>query len=166
MCSDNEAAEYCRLIRPELVGLLTLYCRDHDLAEDLAQQTLARVWVSWSRIGSVSNRRAYVHRMALNAATSWFRRTAAQRRARQRLPVLDATDTDQAGAIAVRDAVASLPRRQRKAILLRYFADMPVREVALVMGCAEGTVKALTFKAIITLRSKGLIEDEERVDHV
>jgi DNA-directed RNA polymerase specialized sigma24 family protein len=48
--------------------------------------------------------------------------------------------------------------------VLRYFADLPVRDTAVVMGCAEGTVKALTFKAIAALRAQGLVDDEEYAD--
>jgi RNA polymerase sigma factor (sigma-70 family) len=66
--------------------------------------------------------------------------------------------------VAVRAAVAALPPRQRAAIVLRYFADLSVRVTAAVMGCAEGTVKALTSKAISALRARGLVDDEEHVD--
>jgi RNA polymerase sigma-70 factor (sigma-E family) len=166
--TDDEAAEFCRRARPELVGTLTLYCCDRHVAEDLAQQTLARVWASWGRVASTVDRRAYVHRMALNAARSQFRRRAAERRARQRLGgVVRRTPDeapDHAAALVVRDAVAALPLRQRAAIVLRYFADLPVRDTAVVMGCAEGTVKALTFKAIAALRAQGLVDDEEHAD--
>lgn len=167
MAKDDEAVELCRRLRPELVGVLTLYCGDRHLAEDLVQQTLARVWASWGRVRQIDDRRAYIHRMALNAARSQFRRHAAERRARQRLghPVYPATrSSDQAGAVAVRAAVAALPPRQRAAIVLRYFADLSVRVTAAVMGCAEGTVKALTSKAISALRARGLVDDEEHVD--
>lgn len=164
MRPDDEAAEFCRDARPALVGVLTLYCGDRHVAEDLAQQTLARVWASWGRVRSVSNRRAYVHRMALNAARSRFRRLAAERRARGRLGVRRAEEPDTAAALAVRAAVAALPRRQRAAIVLRYFADLSVRDTAAAMGCAEGTVKALTFKAIAALRAQGLVDDGEHAD--
>lgn len=66
----------------------------------------------------------------------------------------------------MRDAVAALPTRQRTAVLLRYYADLSVRDTTAVMGCAEGTVKALTFKAIAALREAGLTDDtDEQVRH-
>lgn len=164
MRTEDEAAEFCRRMRPELVGALTLYCGDRHVAEDLAQQTLARVWVSWGRVASTVDRRAYVHRMALNGARSQFRRRAAERRARQRFGGVVRQAPDQADALAVRGAVAELPPRQRAAIVLRYFADLSVRDTAAAMGCAEGTVKALTFKAIAALRAQGLVDDEEHAD--
>lgn len=169
MRDDDQAEEFCRAVGPELVGFLTLYCGDRDVAEDLAQQTLARVWASWSRLGPVTNRRAYVHRMACNAASSWFRRRAAERRATRRVSARPSagppTAGDLASVIAVRTAVAALPRRQRTAVLLRYYADLSVRDTAAAMGVAEGTVKALTFKAIAALRQAGLIDTGEQVTH-
>jgi RNA polymerase sigma factor (sigma-70 family) len=59
---------------------------------------------------------------------------------------------DAAAVLAVRAAVARLPSRQRIAVVLRYFADLPVRDVAELMRIAEGTVKALTAQAIANLR--------------
>jgi RNA polymerase sigma factor (sigma-70 family) len=61
--------------------------------------------------------------------------------------------------------VARLPRRQRAALVLRYFADLPVADVADLMGCSQGTVKALTHQAIAALRARGgLVELEEAAD--
>ncbi|MBW3643863.1 MAG: hypothetical protein KY447_13220, partial [Actinobacteria bacterium] len=50
--------------------------------------------------------------------------------------------------------------RQRRALVLRYYAQRSVAEVAVEMSCAEGTVKSLTHKAIATLRQRpGLLQD-------
>jgi RNA polymerase sigma factor (sigma-70 family) len=57
-----------------------------------------------------------------------------------------------ADAIAVRAAVAALPERQRAAVVLRYFADLPVSAVAEILSCAHGTVRSLTSQAIERLR--------------
>jgi hypothetical protein len=50
-------------------------------------------------------------------------------------------------------AVAALPRRQRTALVLRYYADLPIGEVAALMGCSPVTVKSLTNRAISALRA-------------
>jgi RNA polymerase sigma factor (sigma-70 family) len=52
----------------------------------------------------------------------------------------------------VRAAVATLPSRQRAAVVLRYFNDLSVADTAEILGCAEGTVKALTSQAVANLR--------------
>jgi RNA polymerase sigma factor (sigma-70 family) len=165
MTNEDAAAAYCRLVRPQLVGVLTLYCGDRHLAEELAQDTLVRIWDRWAQIERLPAREAYVHRMAINAANSRFRRLGAERRARARLAAARPTETDHAAGLAVRQAVAALPRRQRTVLALRYFVDLPVDEVALLMGCAPGTVKSLTSKAIAGLRRAGLVDNEETIDH-
>jgi RNA polymerase sigma-70 factor (sigma-E family) len=164
MTRDEGAAAFCRSVRPQLVGVLTLYCGDRHVAEELAQDTLVRVWDRWTQIERLPAREAYVHRMAINAANSRFRRLGAERRAHARVGHQRPTQADQAAGLAVREAVAALPRRQRTVLVLRYFADLPVDKVARLMGCAPGTVKSLTHKAIAALRAAGLVDSEEVVD--
>jgi DNA-directed RNA polymerase specialized sigma24 family protein len=65
----------------------------------------------------------------------------------------DPPGPDLAEAFAIRQAIAALPRRQRTALVLRYYADLPIGEVAALMGCAPGTVKSLTNRAISALRA-------------
>lgn len=99
---------------------------------------------------------AWTHRVAINLANSYFRRAAVEMRAKRRLQEVRHPSGDpgfdRAAAMDIRSAVANLPRRQRTALILRYYVDLPVREVALVMECPEGTVKTLTSKAIQSLR--------------
>jgi DNA-directed RNA polymerase specialized sigma24 family protein len=59
-------------------------------------------------------------------------------------------------AIAVRHAVGALPPRQRAAVVARYYAGLDVGGAAKALGCAPGTVKALTHQALTTLRASGL----------
>jgi RNA polymerase sigma-70 factor (sigma-E family) len=148
---------FCDRVRPRLVGTLSLLCGDGDAAEELAQEALARVWLRWSRVRELGepSATAWTYRVAINLANSWFRRRMAERRARARLATRAAgayIDPDPADAVAVRRAVAALPRRQRTAVVLRYYADLPVAEVPVLMGCAPGTVKSLTRKALTALR--------------
>jgi RNA polymerase sigma factor (sigma-70 family) len=101
--------------------------------------------------------------VAINLANSYFRRRAAETRAKRRLRDRQQVDpragVDPAAAIAIRTAVASLPRRQRTALVLRYYTDLTVHDVASAMGCPEGTVKSLTSKAIASLRQELQIGD-------
>jgi len=161
----GDVAEFCRAIRPQLIGSLTLLTGDRHLAEELAQETLVRVWDRWEAIAS--SPAAYAHRTAVNAAMSWHRRFAARRRAEARLRsrAAQADDVpDHAAELAVRAAVAALPARQRTALVLRYYADLPVEEVARVMGCPAGTVKSLSSRAIAALRAGDLGDLEEVAD--
>jgi RNA polymerase sigma-70 factor (ECF subfamily) len=101
--------------------------------------------------------------VALNLQRSSWRRAGARRRAYRRhglpLEAGDLPDPDE--VIAVRAAVASLPRRQREVVSLRFYADLPVAEAAARLGVAEGTIKALTHQAIASLRRSLSFEPEE-----
>jgi RNA polymerase sigma-70 factor (ECF subfamily) len=76
----------------------------------------------------------------------------------------EAREHDSADALAVRAAVASLPVVQRQAVILRYFADLPIREVAAVMECPENTVKTHVRRACARLRMSGLLQDETHME--
>jgi RNA polymerase sigma-70 factor (sigma-E family) len=158
MSDPPDVVEFCRFMRPRLVGTLTLLCGNAEVAEELTQETLARLWVNWSKLHRPTAQRAdaWAYRVAINLANSWWRRLAAERRARARLAMLAPANPpgpDLAEAHAIRQAVAALPRRQRTALVLRYYADLPVGEVAALMGCSPGTIKSLTNRAISALRA-------------
>jgi RNA polymerase sigma factor (sigma-70 family) len=168
--ADSPEAWLCTQLEPRLIGALTLYCGDRLVAEELAQETLVRLLDRWGQVQHMSNPAAWAHRVAINLANSRFRRLRAERRARQRLEghavreqASDTHGIDMAAHIAVREAVSHLPKRQRTALVLRYYADLPVSEVAVVMQCSPGTVKSLTHHAIGALRHAGLVDPDEEV---
>ena len=154
----DDASAFCRAMHPRLVGALALHCGDRDVAEELSQETLARVWERWSTVRTMESPEAWALRVGFNLAASRFRRRAAERRARARLGPVDERVADESAALEVREAVASLPPRQRAALVLRYFADLPVDETAEILGCAPGTVKSLTSQAIASLRARFEVE--------
>lgn len=154
--ADLELADLCEREHPVLVGALGLYLGDRQDAEDVAQEALVRLCQRWPLEG-VENPAAWTMRVAFNLATSRHRRRKIHRTAMGRLaarPTDDDVDNDD--VITVRRAVLLLPERQRQAIVLRYFADLSVRETAHQLGCPEGTVKTLVFQAIKSLRAAGL----------
>ena len=156
----EDVSAFCRREWPRLVGSLSLFTGDGDLAQELAQETLARVCRDWRKVSNLDAPGAWAHRVALNLARSHFRhRAVARRHDRRFAAAASVEETDSATVIAVRLAVARLPHRQRTALVLRYFADLSVAETAEAMRCPEGTVKTLTRQAILALRSTGLIGD-------
>jgi RNA polymerase sigma-70 factor (sigma-E family) len=157
---DPEA--FCEREYGRLVGTLTLYTGSRDLAQDLAQEALARVCARWDRVSEMNAPGAWVHQVALNLANShWARRRRRQQAEGRALaePVVSALAWDE--VLSVRDAVAGLPVRQRSALVLRYYLDLPVLEVARLMHCRAGTVKALTHQALATLRIRLAVTDLE-----
>jgi RNA polymerase sigma factor (sigma-70 family) len=153
---ESEFAAFCIKEHPRLVGALSLYCGDRVLAEELAQDALSRACRDWGKVRRLGAPGAWTHRVAINLANSYFRRVAAEARAKRRLReeqrAYRESGLDHAAAMDIRSAVASLHRRQRTALILRYYVDLPVRDVAAAMECPEGTVKTLTSKAIASSR--------------
>lgn len=164
MTDDQDLIAFCRAQHGRLVGLLSLYCGDAAVAEELAQDALARVCRDWRRIRKMDHPPAWASRIAINLANSYFRRRAAERRARDRLasrPAPDLGGLDTAAALGVRQAVAALPPRQRTALLLHYFCDLPFARVAELMDAPEPTVKSLARRGIARLRSPELLGNPE-----
>jgi RNA polymerase sigma-70 factor (sigma-E family) len=161
----EELERFCRAEYPRLVGSLTLYTGNPELAPDLAQEALARACRDWKVVVAHRSPGAWVHRVAMNLAKSSFRRRVLERRVIERLASRrrDADDADSSRALEVRSFVAGLPERQRMALVLRYWADFTVADTAEAMGCAEGTVKAHTHQAIAALRKIAIDADDEEL---
>ena len=118
----------------------------------------------WSKVRDADSPSAWAHRVGFNLAKSHHRRGAAWRRLRTRaIPEAGRYESDEATAVgvAVRAAVAALPEPQRQALVLRYFADLSVHDVAAAMGCPENTVKTHTRRALESLRTRGLLAPDD-----
>lgn len=153
----DELASFASRHHDRLVGTLWLYCGDRAVAEELAQEALTRVCRDWEKVRRMDAPGAWLHRVAINLANSHYRRRSAERRARARhdnRAVVDLTrvDPDAADAVAVREAVAGLPDRQRSVVVLRYFADLTVEQTAEALGISESAVKSLMHRASKQLR--------------
>lgn len=124
-------------------------------AEDLAQEALLRAHRSWTRICTYDEPGAWVRRVAINLATSRLRRGLREVRALTRLANRPAEDwqlpepTREFWAI-----VRSLPRQQAVVLALHYYEDLPVADIAGLLGVAEGTVKAHLHKGRTSLRKR------------
>lgn len=138
----------------QVVGTVQLVCGSRALAEDAVQEAVARAWEQRIRGQTIDRIGAWVTTVALNAARSQLRRRKVERAARSKLvasPLLGDAPAASAEAHAVREALLALPRRQREVTVLRYYADLDVVEIAQWLGIAEGTVKAMLFRARASL---------------
>ena len=164
---EAEVEELCAALYPRLVASLALHCGDRDVATELAQEALARLWERWPSVRAMPSPAAWAYRVAFNLAASRYRRRAAERRALARVSSTAAPAVpDMTNVVAVGQAVLALPPRHRAVIVLRFFADLSVADVALIVGCAPGTVKSLTSRAVSLLRRDLAIEldHEEELD--
>jgi len=146
---------------PHHLRTAVLLTGDWHAAEDLVQTCLAKLYRVWHRLDTGVDPDAYLRRMLVNTQRSWWRA-----RWRQEAPFEVVPDRAIGGdgqerhalADTVRRALAALPERQRAALVLRYFEDLPEADVADLLGCSVGSVKTHTSRGIRRLRE--LLGDE------
>src|SRR5438067_1463084 len=100
---------FCEAEWSRLVGALSLYTGDADLAQELAQEAIAKVCQHWTRVRQMDAPVAWLHRVARNLAHSHFRRGVARTRAERRRAADRVRVDEEADVIAIRAAVAALP---------------------------------------------------------
>ncbi|HVL32398.1 MAG TPA: SigE family RNA polymerase sigma factor [Actinomycetota bacterium] len=129
--------------------------RDWDEAEDLAQEALVRTFRAWDRIREAERPGAYARTILINRHRSLLRRALIEAKhltARATSDrVEDASDPD---AIVIWDELMRMPLKQRQAVVLHYFEDLPQIEVAHIMQCPYGTVNSLVHRGLARLRAR------------
>jgi RNA polymerase sigma-70 factor (sigma-E family) len=128
---------------------------DWHAAEDLVQTCLAKLYRVWPRLDAGVDLDAYLRRMLVNTHRSWWRALWRREAPVAAVPdgAADAGAEDRnAAAVAVRQALRALPPRQRAVLVLRFYEDLPVAEVAALLGCSDGAVKTHTHRGIRRLR--------------
>lgn len=164
---DPDFVAFCRAEHARLVGAVALVVGDVHVAEELAQEALIRADRHWSRIRSFDAPGTWLLTVVMNLARSHVRRRLAAARAVSRLGPAASVEEPPAVAtqLAVRDAVAGLPRREREVIVLRYFCDLDVAATAGALGLTETNVRTITHRAIKRLRATGaLLQDHVKED--
>ena len=136
--------------RPGLVRLAFLLTGSSETAEDVVQDAFERCL---SRLDGVNKAGAYLRTAVVNGARSKVRR---ERRA-PALPAPMATELGES-ALELWAALRTLSERRRTALVLRYWVDLPVNEIARVMDCRPGTVSSLLHRGLADLR-KELADD-------
>lgn len=146
-------ADYAAAHIPALRRLALLLCQDWHAADDLVQATLTRLCVRWPRAAAAQHPDAYVRSMLVREFTGqrrtvWARRVSVT----DKPPETPVPPADLEGLLDLKAAVSALPPRQRAVLVLRFYCDLGVDESAGILGCAPGTVKSQTAKALATLR--------------
>ncbi len=135
-------------------------------AEDLLQTALAKTWLAWGRIREPAAVDAYVRRVIVNSRTSLWRRPAVREYPTEEMPELPGRDrtADLDLHDALLQALDRLPRRQRAAVVLRYYEDLTEAETADALGITVGTVKSTVSRALTRLRHDAGLRDDPRAD--
>ena len=150
---DDGFAEYVAHRHQRLCRMAYLLTRDWGTAEDLVQTALAKAWAAWRRIEG--NPDPYVYRIIVNTHTSWWRRRWRGEVPTETLPeTADLRDTaaEAADQAVLWNAIGALSPRQRTVIVLHYFEERTLPQVADLVGCSLGTVKTQLSRALTRLR--------------
>jgi RNA polymerase sigma-70 factor (ECF subfamily) len=142
---DQLAEELFTAHYARLAGWTANLVGDRELAHDIATESFTRLLARWT---SVEDPRAYLYVIATNLVRDHWRKTERERRAlsffqdeQEKLTVAPAPDPD------VRDLVDRLPEKLRMPVLLHYYADLSVADVARQLRKPEGTIKRALFDA-------------------
>ncbi len=156
---------FCSREYPKIRGALHLYVGNEGVAAELVQETFVRVCRDWHRVSVMAQPGAWAHRVAMNLANSWFRRRKAERRAQQRdeATVGRRESIDPSTPPAVIAALRELRPQDRAVLVLRFYADLTLGEVADALGIPEGTAKTRARHGIARLRTMGILDEDEEV---
>jgi RNA polymerase sigma-70 factor (sigma-E family) len=138
-----------------LVRLAVIMTGDRASAEDIVQDAFLGLYRRWEHLADTSFPLAYVRASVLNGCRSAMRRQSRWRTAGSTADVPG--ESAEASAMvseeqrAVARAIRRLPKRQREALVLRYYLDLSEEEIARTMGISRGTVKSATSRALASV---------------
>jgi len=159
----EEFTDFAAGAAPRLRRTAFLLCGNWHTAEDLAQATLAKMFVSWRRISRQDAVYAYASRTLVNTYLASRRRRRGREVLSGWLPEAAVEPPACEVRMVVLDALATLPPKARVVVVMRYWADMSVEQVADLLGCSTGNVKSQSARALGKLRVL-LEEDGLRAD--
>ncbi len=162
MTAAEEFTEFATGAAPRLRRTAFLLCGNWHTAEDLAQATLAKMFVSWRRITRQDAVYAYANRTLVNTYLADRRGKRARELLLGWLPERPVESPAPELRILVLDALATLPPKARVVVVMRYWADLSVDQVADLLGCSPGNVKSQSARGLDKLRvvlgESGLVE--------
>lgn len=159
--------EFAVAASPRLRRMAFLLCGDWHTAEDLVQTTLAKVFVSWRKIRRRDAEHAYATRTLVNTYLADKRLKRSEEILTSEFPERSIQSPTPETRIVVLNALATLPRKSRAVVVLRYWADLSVDQVADLLGCSPGNVKSQSARALDKLRValEGITSDSPSLAH-
>lgn len=162
---QNAMSQLYRMHRPMVQALVWRFTGGNAETEDLIQDSFLRAFRNLASFRAErASFRTWLYRITSNCCLDHVRRRKTRRTHMEEFYLVDRehgsersispeslADFEQRRHI-LRNAVTRLPAKQRMALVLKHFNNMPIREIALVMKCTEGTVKRHLYRAVRRLR--------------
>ncbi len=171
---QGDGRAFCRLVGPLQARLLrqaAALCGDLSAAEDLVSETLVEAWKSLARYNETCRLSTWLYSILLHRYQKSVRRARARPISLAGLPFFEAgklheqqqnvpasepspaeAATQNEVAIQLRQYIETLSEKHRRIILLRFFEDATLPDIAAVLGCSVGTVKSRLYHALEKLR--------------
>lgn len=170
--SDERFSAFVGEHTDALLRTAYLLTRNSVEAEEVVQDTLVWLYPRWAQVESAQYQLAYVRKAVVNRFLAGQRRMSSSEVHFDESFALSAerpTQRDEAAEVDERMALwrelGVLTERQRAAIVLRFFHDLPDDEVAGVLDCRVGTVRSLISRALAALRDTGSFADDATGSH-
>jgi RNA polymerase sigma-70 factor (ECF subfamily) len=155
--------------RASVVHFLYRMVQNHAVAEELAQEVFLRVYRSRGTYEPTAKFTTWLFRIATHLALNSLR-DGRNEKSQERLdddsgdlparqvsdnrPTIEARMVYQVRLEEVRKAIATLPEKQRAAVLMHKYEEMEYSQIARVLNCSESAIKSLLFRAYETLRAR------------
>jgi RNA polymerase sigma-70 factor (sigma-E family) len=168
MDSDERFAAFVRAQTDSLLKTAYLLTRNGPDAEELVQDSLVWLYPRWAQVEAAEHQLAYVRKAMVNRFLAGKRRMSSTEvhfdESFSSFAESAESARDETAEVDERDAMwrelGVLPERQRAAIVLRFFHDLPDDEAAQVLDCRVGTVRSLISRALNALRDTGHFADD------
>jgi RNA polymerase sigma factor (sigma-70 family) len=145
--AESATVEFETLFRRAFAGVATVAAMitgDRETGREIAQEAFTQLVAHWGRVSQLERPEAWVRRVAIRMAVREARRG-------RRVPDEPRPASDEVGSIGtgieVRRAVLTLPARQRAVVVLHFFEDLSLVDVARLLGCSPATARVQLHRA-------------------
>lgn len=154
---DDDFSAWVAGSRGRLRSTAYLLSADWHLADDLVQESLARVYSRWAKVSRAGDPGAYARRVLVNLYLDHLRRPSRRERTYEQVPEprgLPDDATPSGDRELLLNALRRVPPGQRAVLVLRYWDDLSIEQAAEVLGRSTGHVKSQAHRGLATLRAE------------
>jgi RNA polymerase sigma-70 factor (sigma-E family) len=150
--TTDDFEEFARARTPHLYRTAWLLAGDRHHAEDLVQETLAKMFRAWRGVRRINNPQAYAQTVLARTFISQRRRRSWTEQPTSTVPERAERPGDPELRLSLQKALAELAPLDRAVLVLRFFEDRSVEQVALDLGKNAGAIRTRTSRALDRLR--------------